>query len=203
MTISTKISIYFVFLLFNHLFSGLIMAYHLNEDAITSALLENNDSDTEELFLPGSEGDSDHLSIQSESDSEQDISSGGESFCSDQFYMGKDGKTKWQKEPPRANVRTRQENIITLLPGVKDQYKDKKSSLECFEVFISNEILELVVKHTNEKICLSTPQPPDGETINIIYNETSKSEIKAVFGLLFLAGLYHSGRQNLNDLGFR
>ncbi|CAG5031791.1 unnamed protein product [Parnassius apollo] len=106
--------------------------------------MEENDSDTDELFLPGSEDDSDHLSIQSESESEeevQDITSGGESSCSNQFYTGKNGKTKWQKEPPRTNVRTRSENIITQLPGVKSQYKNKNTSLECFEVFISNEIL--------------------------------------------------------------
>ncbi|CAG4936455.1 unnamed protein product [Parnassius apollo] len=111
---------------------GLIMAHHINENAILSALMEENDSDTDELFLPGSEDDSDHLSIQSESESEeevQDITSGGESSCSNQFYTGKDGKTKWQKEPPRTNARTRSENIITQLPGVKSQYKDKKKTV--------------------------------------------------------------------------
>ncbi|GBP78576.1 hypothetical protein EVAR_57144_1 [Eumeta japonica] len=55
---------------------GLIMAHRLNEKPTISALLEDNESDTDELFLPGSEGDSNRLNIQSESDSEEDISSG-------------------------------------------------------------------------------------------------------------------------------
>ncbi|UYV63526.1 hypothetical protein LAZ67_2004514 [Cordylochernes scorpioides] len=35
------------------------------------------------------------------------------------YYIGKDQKTKWKKALPPKNVRTRSENIITHLPGVK------------------------------------------------------------------------------------
>ncbi|GBP67499.1 hypothetical protein EVAR_49865_1 [Eumeta japonica] len=103
------------------------MAHHLNEDAIISAFLEDNDSDTDELFLPGSEGDSDHLSIRSESDSEVNISPGGESSSSSshQFYIGKDGKIKWQKEPPRTN-RKGHEDLLNEYAELKPQYSKKR-----------------------------------------------------------------------------
>ncbi|CAG4940036.1 unnamed protein product [Parnassius apollo] len=119
------------------------MAHRMSDNAIASALVEESDDELDELFLPGSEDESDHLSVQSECESEEEeITSGGEFSSSRQFCMGKDCKTKWLKEPQRTNIRTRNENIITHLPGVKSQYKDKKTHLECFEAFISNEILE-------------------------------------------------------------
>lgn len=81
----------------------------------------------------------------------------------------------------RTNIRTRHENIIKHLPGVKTQIMLK--------VFISNEIFKSVVKHTNANICLSGPQPPDGEFPNVLYKKATAYEMKAVFGLLFLARL--------------
>lgn len=60
----------------------------------------------------------------------------------------------------------------------KKRAEDKNISLECFEVFISNEILEPVVRHTNEKICRSRPQSPEGESKNISIQE----EVYSWFG---------------------
>ncbi|GBP78767.1 Facilitated trehalose transporter Tret1 [Eumeta japonica] len=112
------------------------------------------------------------------------------------FYTGKDGKTKWYKTPPRTNVRTRSENIITHLPGCKPAVRDKKTHLECFEIFFTEELVDIVLKYTNQKICLrlenSEPNPST--------KETNREELKAVFGLLMLAGLYRSNRQSIIDL---
>ncbi|KAL3278974.1 hypothetical protein HHI36_016492 [Cryptolaemus montrouzieri] len=116
----------------------------LNENVILSILMD-------ELILLGSEGDSDHLSIQSVSDIEEEvdeISSVGESSISQLFYIGKYGKTEWKKQSRRE--------------------QDKKTSLECFDVFVPCQIFELAVKHTNAKICLSRPQPPDGGPLNAL-----------------------------------
>ncbi|CAG4959920.1 unnamed protein product [Parnassius apollo] len=101
------------------------MAHRISDNAIASALVEESDDDLVELFLPGSEDETDHLSVQSECESEEEeITSGGEFSSSHQFYMAKERKTKWLKEPLRT-IRTRNKNIITHLPGANSQYKDK------------------------------------------------------------------------------
>lgn len=54
----------------------------IHQDAVLSALMEDSDGDRDEVFLPGSEDDSYHLSSQSESNSgekAETICSGDES----------------------------------------------------------------------------------------------------------------------------
>ncbi|CAG5058227.1 unnamed protein product [Parnassius apollo] len=55
------------------------MAHRISDNAIASALVEESDDELDELFLPGSEDESDHLSVQSECESEveeEEITSG-------------------------------------------------------------------------------------------------------------------------------
>ncbi|KAJ8948226.1 hypothetical protein NQ314_008463 [Rhamnusium bicolor] len=49
----------------------------------------------------------------------------------DKYYLDKNG-TKWRKKCYNKNVRTRRENIITQLPGVKRSARDKKVLLSVF-----------------------------------------------------------------------
>ncbi|CAG5052769.1 unnamed protein product [Parnassius apollo] len=83
---------------------GFGMAHRISDNAIAFVLVEESDDELDELFLPGSEDESDHLSVQSECKSEgeeEEITSGGEFSSCHQFYMGKDCKTKWLKEPAK------------------------------------------------------------------------------------------------------
>ncbi|CAH2088698.1 unnamed protein product [Euphydryas editha] len=84
-------------------------------------------SSQDENFPTGSDYDTDHISEASEYFSDTDMedpkSLDETPLTSQQFYLSKDGKTKWYKKPPRSNVRTRSENIITHLPAKSCQYK--------------------------------------------------------------------------------
>lgn len=51
------------------------------------------------------------------------------------YYFSKDGTMLGQK------LRTRADNLIMQLPGVKRSAKDKKSVLECFLLLINEEII--------------------------------------------------------------
>ncbi|CAG5055512.1 unnamed protein product [Parnassius apollo] len=51
---------------------GFEMAHRMSDNAIASALSEESDDDLDELFLPGSEDESDHLSVQSECECEEE-----------------------------------------------------------------------------------------------------------------------------------
>lgn len=105
---------------------------------------------------------------------------------SSKHYIGKDKSTKWRKVASKRKAKTKKRNIVTHLPGAK------LASKQCFSLFINDEI----VNCTNIKI------EKDSEK-NIKNNsayKTDEVEIKAVIGLLLLAGSVKSGHQNLSRL---
>lgn len=113
------------------------------------------------------------------------------------FYIGKDG-TKWYKKPPRSQVRTRSENIISQSPRVKPSARSAKSEIECWRLFCTDDMLNTILTHTNTRI--RERMAASKYSSNVSYmKETNTSELKAFIGLLFIAGFYRSGRQNLND----
>lgn len=118
------------------------------------------------------------------------------SEISNDFYIGKDKETKWNKCHPPRNVRTRKINIITHLPGVKTAAKNAKSPLECFSLFIDDIMIRHITSCTNiyiDSISGKFSRERDAK-------RTNENEIKTVIGLLILAGCYRAGHQNLKDL---
>ncbi|CAG4960926.1 unnamed protein product [Colias eurytheme] len=175
----------------------------LSAEDILRALTGEDDDDIEPE--QESDGDADHISAQSNTDSEVDADIPSSDSDSDnlplsrlqqashtEYYKGKDG-VKWQKNPYRLTVRTRAENIIYHLPGVKSVARDKKSPIQCFSLFITDDMIADIVNYTNEKIRLQSTNDPQK-------SETTLTEMKALFGLLFLSGLARSSRQNTIDL---
>lgn len=51
------------------------------------------------------------------------------------YFLGKDKKTKWNKMFPSKAVRTRAENLIKHLPGVKPVAKSLRTPLEIWKFF--------------------------------------------------------------------
>ncbi|KAI4454266.1 hypothetical protein MML48_10g00001244 [Holotrichia oblita] len=49
-------------------------------------------------------------------------------------FVGRDNTTNWWKHVPKRTSRTRQENIIVRLPGVKNYAKNAKTGLECCDL---------------------------------------------------------------------
>ncbi|CAG9782470.1 unnamed protein product [Diatraea saccharalis] len=87
------------------------MNNNLQDDRIAAALLEENEtSSDDENFVPYSDDESDHISVASEVPSDTDVEEAEiniEPYSDDTastpqpFYLGKDGRTKWYKLPPR------------------------------------------------------------------------------------------------------
>ncbi|KAJ8960119.1 hypothetical protein NQ314_006100 [Rhamnusium bicolor] len=86
------------------------------------------------------------------SDSEKDSTVTSEFFTREPYFLGKDGSTKWKKHFPSKNVRSRSENIITYLPGVKGDTKKLKSPIDIWKCFIDDDILDMIVENTNKTI---------------------------------------------------
>ena len=114
----------------------------------------------------------------------------------DSFFIGKDKKTKWLKKPPSAIRSARPQNILTHLPGVKGNARNCKTKLECRNCLFTEDILEMMIKYTNQYI----------DTIKHKFtrerdaNHTDLIEIRAFIGLLYLAGAYRAKRQSLEEL---
>ena len=77
-------------------------------DVLDEGPIDSDDGNEEDAVIV-----SDH-----DTSSEQEGDEDNEEETSESYYLGKDGITKWRKEIPRPNVRTRSQNIITHLPGV-------------------------------------------------------------------------------------
>lgn len=160
-----------------------------------------SESDTEEDYesgsnhSSGSEEDSDGETI-GHAELEDDISNTA-SRGKQAYYFGKN-RTKWSKICSPKTVRTRKQNIVTHLPGVKRAGQNAKTPLQCFELLFDNQMIDDIVQWTNVKL----QDESEKYDLNHKYvsRNTDRVEIRALFGLLYLAGTYKAARLNLEDL---
>jgi hypothetical protein len=113
--------------------------------------------------------------------------------------MGKGGTTEWSTVIPTKNKKTCSWNIIiTHLPCIRRESKSCKSPIDCFQLFVTDDVFEIVVENTNKYI----------DTVSVNYSghdkykvkRTTLSEIKACIGRCHMVGVFMSSRQNLDDL---
>lgn len=113
------------------------------------------------------------------------------------MFPGKDGITVWNKYSSHPKTsRTRRENIIKKLPGPSFHTKLLKESLKIWEYFINDEMIGIIVDSTNKfinSIEENYARRRDATT-------TDPLEIRALIGLLYLAGVCHGNRLNREDI---
>ena len=86
--------------------------------------------------------------------------------------------------------------FLTKLPGVKSAAKHATTPTEALETFFTEEMLQLIVEYTNleiQRIRGKYSRERNANPTNIV-------ELKAVIGLLFLAGLLRSYHVNAANL---
>lgn len=97
------------------------------------------------------------------------------------------------------NVRVPRQNIVIRLPGVKHYAKQVKTPINCRSLFFDEEMLNIIVTNTNlhiEEVSRTYSRQIRGKSTNNV-------EIKAVFGILYLAGHLKSSRLNTKELWTR
>jgi len=164
-------------------------------------MLNDIDSDCSDELGIGDENISeteDHLSKNDEYATEEELETSDEETDQSErrFLWGKDKLTKWRKDSCQTTSRTRSHNIITQLPGPKLVSRDKCSIIECFKLFCDDIIVRTIVTCTNiyiEKILINFKRQID-------CRQTDFQEISALIGLLILAGVNKSQKQNIFDL---
>ena len=85
---------------------------------------------------------------------------------------------------------------MTRLPGVKSAAKHATTHIEAWETFFAEEMLQLIVEYTNleiQRIRGNYSRERNGNPTNIV-------RLKALIGLLFLAGLLRSHHVNTANL---
>ncbi|XP_050527851.1 piggyBac transposable element-derived protein 4-like [Daktulosphaira vitifoliae] len=161
--------------------------------------------ETEEVFLDDSDDtDADPSYVDPaelrENESDSDISEPTPSIITQRSNTSqtsrKDKQTKWYKDAPPKNVRTRQRNFVLRLPGVKPTGRNANSILKCWNLFFADSMIDDIVKYTN----IYLDKIRSKYTQKHMVRETSKSEINALFGLLYLAGVQRGNHLNLDDL---
>ncbi|CAG9568160.1 unnamed protein product [Danaus chrysippus] len=102
----------------------------LEELSSSSSYEDENDSEVE-----------DNVEVQEETyDTEQDddndeISEEEHNERSHDFYLGKDGQTRWNKSPASNPTRRRARNIVTQLPGARGEARNLKEPGELWRLF--------------------------------------------------------------------
>ncbi|XP_023212527.1 uncharacterized protein LOC111615331 [Centruroides sculpturatus] len=153
-----------------------------------------DDSDDKEDFVEEDEHFSDSYSYESETDVLPQKPQRKQS--KKEGWLGKDQKTWWESKVPSSLVRARSHNVFRGRQGRKGPALKAQSPTDFWCLFITPEILDLLVDKTNEFI--SDRRPNFDVTSRA--RDTDIVEMKAFLGLLLLAGIYHSNRMNLDDL---
>lgn len=107
---------------------------------------------------------------------------------------------KWRREPPAQNVRTRQENIVTQLPGLKNHAKaigPNPDVESVWNLLITNDILNEIITWTNVKIgsLRARYNKPTSYTHDI-----HELELKAFIGLMIYTAVFKSGNEAASSL---
>lgn len=129
-------------------------------------------------------------------DSDDEPLSSFSAVSKEKYYIGRDKKTKWLQAPGLPNVRTRTQNLVTRLPGAIGTARNAKEPIDCFLLFIDPKIIRSISVNTN--IYITSIQHKYLRERDA--RQTDETEIKALIGLLLLAGSYRAGHQNLEDL---
>ncbi|CAH1997131.1 unnamed protein product [Acanthoscelides obtectus] len=157
------------------------------------------DLDDEDLELAADEDVTETRDTDSESDQEYNdevISLQTAEIPGAHHFLGKDNKARWRKHCTKKTSRTRQENIIVRLPGVRDYGKHARSEIECWSLFFSDKMLEEIVEKTNLYITRISENYSRDRAAKL----TDLLEIKALFGLLYLAGTLKSSKLNTKEI---
>ncbi|KAJ8972838.1 hypothetical protein NQ314_000002 [Rhamnusium bicolor] len=151
---------------------------------------EENDEENQRIDIENENSDTDASVCVEEreenSESEQSDSSASSSDEEDDaaYFIGVQKKKKFS------------EYIRMRLPGVTGEAKQANGVYGTWNVLIDETMLQKIAECTNkyiESIQVQFSRPRDAKITDIV-------EIKAVIGLLYLAGVYHASRLSLEEL---
>lgn len=115
------------------------------------------------------------------------------------YYYGKN-RYKWAKNAPQKSVRRPAHNLVMHLPGLKGraQVTNPSTPYEAWQLLFIEDILTIILEHTNAKISeVSFNYQVDRVSF---VDHLGLAELKAFLGLIYLAGIFKSGREDTASL---
>ncbi|KAG5870626.1 hypothetical protein JTB14_028798 [Gonioctena quinquepunctata] len=164
------------------------------QNQITEEVLDDEESDEE--------SDEDYVEEELHHDTDSEVSA-DESDDSNfrrwskygSNYVGKDGQTLWKIHHNVKYSRTKTQNSITKLPGVKPHAKNVRSVYETWNMIITDRMIEDIVTFTN--IYLRSIRNRYSRPRDVL--DTDFDEIRAMFGILYMAGVLKSNHTSSAD----
>lgn len=166
-----------------------------------SGLYEEIASESDDEVLVNSDNEDDtvgyELPYQTEPEEEP---SNDESMLDDrQFELGKDNETIWTTKPLHSKFsKTPKSNLISHLPGPKGGARGVTNEVKLFSLFITDEMIDKIVLHTNTEIEVSKIKYSDN--LCSFIKPTDNCEIKAFIGLLYMSGVLKKSGLRLEDM---
>lgn len=117
--------------------------------------------------------------------SDDDVISEDEEIPYDRNFLAKNG-IQWNSRPLRQTRQTRSANVIKEPGGATSSACGISSIKDCFNLFINDEIKNIIIRNTNLK---GQKKVDDGKMKT--WKAIDKIELESFFGLLFASGLMH------------
>lgn len=107
----------------------------------------------------------------------------------------------WRGTSPKRSTRIPARNIVLHAPGNKAESKGITDELQLWELFFPKELIDLIVKCTNEKIDEEVAKSKAAGSKDVTYKgHTNPTELRALIGLFYVAGALHQNRTHARDL---
>ncbi|KAK2574811.1 hypothetical protein KPH14_012935, partial [Odynerus spinipes] len=162
----------------------------LEEESSGSDYGDENDSVVEDFVETREE------TFDTEQEDDEELGEEEDRQRSRKFYLGKDGRTRWNKTPASNHVRRRARNIVTQLSGPRHEARNLKEPGEIWRLFFPESVINRIVKCTNEQISRIKSK----FTRERDCSDTDNIEVEALLGLLLFAGVRRNNRLNAKDL---
>ncbi|XP_044579664.1 uncharacterized protein LOC123261859 [Cotesia glomerata] len=134
---------------------------------------------------------SDHDSGSEES-AESDNETNSNNLNSNSYYLGKNKTSRWMKKPYSHNKRANEVHVAK----VNKRAEKCKTPMDCWELFFDKKMIEDIVHFTNIKLLSEQSKFQRDRDCAL----TDVIEIRALIGLLYLAGSLKMSRVNLRDI---
>lgn len=173
-------------------------------DDVTRFLQELSDEEEDESFDFSDESDGeDEIIVQDDHSSNSELSADEDDIqpnvnVSDfEVYFGKNGETFWFSNSLALPTRkTKSKNIIKTLPGPTRIAKSAKTEMDAFLNFFSFEMIDKVAEYTN--LYIERKRSVGKYARDRDYKITNRSEIMALFGILFMLSKNKSNKADAN-----
>lgn len=130
-----------------------------------------------------------------EQSDQEDEAEGG---LSGETYLGRDNTTVWYVRPlqRKTSVKRRRKNIVIHLPGSKGVAKNAKTVMDTWCLFFPDDVINYIVACTN--IYIEGLQEKYARQRDC--KKTDFQEVRALFGLLYMAGLKKANHLTISEL---